>query len=165
MKMMNFFCNFWNFAIFWKFWNWIFFFFHYRILKFYEIFENFEIKKKNWNFWNSHCKLTGKMTNRQNLGVIFRYGKIWFGSVLLRQRVLLQQRVLLRSDFYTKKTYWGMSNAYHPMKLTDFCMKDNILIQLHFSYKNTRWFNLWFINSLKEFHHFLHNEHFSLFSL
>ena len=35
------------------------------------------------------------------------------------------QRVLLRSDSYTKKSYWGMSNAYYPMKLIDFCMKYN----------------------------------------
>jgi hypothetical protein len=59
------------------------------------------------------------MTNRQNsdgAGVIFRFGKVLLGSVLLR------------SDSYTNKCYWGMSNAYYPMKLIDFCMKyDNIL--------------------------------------
>jgi hypothetical protein len=25
----------------------------------------------------------------------------------------------------TKKSYWGMSNAYYPMKLIDFCLKYN----------------------------------------
>jgi hypothetical protein len=64
-----------------------------------------------------------EMTNRQNSGVIFRFGKVRLGSVLLLQRVLL------RSDSYTKKSYWGMSNAYYPMKLTDICMKyENINI-------------------------------------
>ena len=67
------------------------------------------------------------MTNRQNsdgAGVIFRFGKVRLGRVLL-QRVILRQRVLLRFDSYTKKSYWGMSNAYYPMKLIDLCMKYN----------------------------------------
>ena len=45
------------------------------------------------------------MTNRQNsdgTDVIFRFGKVWLGRVLL-QRVILRQRVLLRSDSYNKK--------------------------------------------------------------
>ena len=36
----------------------------------------------------------------------------------------------------------------------------DIIIQLHFLYNNTRWFNLWF---KKECHHSLHNEHFPCF--
>jgi hypothetical protein len=36
----------------------------------------------------------------------------------------------------------------------------DIIIQLHFLYNNTRWFNLWFI---KECRHSLHNEHFPCF--
>jgi hypothetical protein len=41
-----------------------------------------------------------------------------------------------------------------------YVFRDIILIQLHFLYNNTRWFNIWFI---KECHHSLHNEHFPCF--
>ena len=47
------------------------------------------------------------------IGCYFPFGKVRFG------------RVLLRSDSYTKKSYWGMSNAYYPIKLIDFCTKYN----------------------------------------
>ena len=35
------------------------------------------------------------MANRQNSGVIFRFGTVRLGSVLLRQKVLLRERVLV----------------------------------------------------------------------
>ena len=60
--------------------------------------------------------LLPEMTNRQNsdgAGVLFRFDKVRLG------------RLLLRSDSYTRKSYWGMSNAYYPMKLIGFCMKYN----------------------------------------
>ena len=103
--------KFWNFMKFLKilnfkififfileFWNFMIFFnIFLKNLKFYEIFENYIVNLP-------------EMSNRQNSGVIFRFSKVRLGSVLL------WQRVLLRSD-------WGMSNAYYPMKLIDFCMK------------------------------------------
>ena len=60
----------------------------FKILKSYE---NFELEKKIiWKFY--------EMTNQQNsdgASVIFRFGKVRLGRVLLQQRVLLWQRVLL----------------------------------------------------------------------
>ena len=53
-------------------------------MKFYEIFEIYIVNLP-------------EMSNRQNWGVIFRFDKVWLGSLLLRQRVLL------RSDSYTTK--------------------------------------------------------------
>ena len=91
--------NFWNFLKILKFKSFLL-----NFMKFYEIFEIYIVNLP-------------EMTNRQNSGAIFRFGKDLLASVLLRQRVLL------RSDSYTRKSYWGMSNAYYPMKLIDFCMK------------------------------------------
>ena len=106
IKILKFYEN-WNFL---NFENFI-------ILKSYEnfefFFEIFEIWKKIMKFYENYIVNLPEMTNRQNSGVIFRFGS----------GVLLRQRVLLRSHSYTKKSYWGMSNAYYPIKLTDFCMK------------------------------------------
>ena len=56
---------------------------------------------------------------------------------------------------------WDMMQWCHIIStFLLYVLRDIILIQLHFIYNNTRWFNFWFI---KECHHSLHNEHFPCF--
>jgi hypothetical protein len=55
---------------------------------------------------------------------------------------------------------WDMMQCHIISTFILYVFRDIILIQLHFLYSNTRWFNLWFI---KECHHSLNNEHFPCF--
>ena len=93
-------------------------------------FENFEI---SWKFQLIGCYFPVRQSSARECVITQRV--LLRQKMLLRQRMLLQQRVLLRSDSYTKKSYWGMSNAYYPMKLTHFCMKyDNMLYYMTVCY-------------------------------
>ena len=67
--------------------------------------------------------------------------------------------IFVRTDRFQKpcSLIWDMMQCHVISTFLLHVFRDIILIQLHFSYNNTRWFNLWFI---KECHH---NKHFPCF--
>jgi hypothetical protein len=71
--------------------------------------------------------------------------------------------IFVRADRFQKpcSLIWDMIQKCHIIStFLVYVFRDIILIQLHFLYNNTRWFNHWFI---KECHHSLHSEYFPCF--